>query len=148
MLARRQVLLEMEGMIMNKYAQAAIEATKICSEDKQISPRMAWDQVTSLIFGKDTSSQKKGCPRDAFLGLCEEGLVKGIPAGNYCNSLKNKRYALSAVALLKKDSAISDQPPMVLWKCVMKGEQKVHNSQMDVVIALWKSNLLISINAA
>jgi hypothetical protein len=133
---------------MNKYAQAALETAKLCSQNKQISPRIAWEQVTSHIFGKGTSSQKKGCPRDAFLGLCEEGLVKDIPAGNYCDSSKNKRYALSAIALLKQDSTISNQPPLLLWKRVMKGEQKVHNSQMDVVSALWNSNLLIPTNTA
>ena len=47
-------------MIMNKYAQAAIEAAKLCSQENQISPRISWDQVTSRIFGKGTSSQKKG----------------------------------------------------------------------------------------
>lgn len=128
---------------MNKYAQAAIEAAKLCSQDKQISPRTAWDQVTSHIFGKGTASQKKGCPRDAFLGLCEEGCVKDVPAGYYCDSIKNKRYALSALALLTGDSTLANNPPLVLWERVMKGEQKVHNSQMDVVIALWKAKLLI-----
>jgi len=128
---------------MNKYAQAAIQTANLCSRGKQISPRPAWDQVTSHIFGKGTSSQEKSCPRDAFLGLCEEGFVKDIPAGKYCNSLKNKHYVLSAIALLKQDTTLANQLPQFLWERVMKGEQKVHNGQMDVVIALWKSNLLI-----
>jgi hypothetical protein len=46
------------------------------------------------------SAQKKGCPRGAFLGLCEEGLVKGIPAGNYTTSKDNKAYAVRAAELL------------------------------------------------
>lgn len=32
----------------------------------------------SELFGLGTSSQCKGCPRDAFLGLCGEGLVGGV----------------------------------------------------------------------
>ena len=46
------------------------------------------------------SAQKKGCPRGAFLGLCEDGLVKGIPAGNYTVSKDNKAYAVRAAELL------------------------------------------------
>lgn len=126
---------------MNKYAQAAVDAVKLSSHDKSLSPRDAWDQTTTRIFGPGTSSQRKGCPRDAFLGLCEEGLVAGIPAGDYCRSTENKRYALAAFSLLKQNAALSRQPKL-LWERVMEGENKVHNSQMEVVIALWNANLL------
>ncbi|WP_041465644.1 DUF6979 family protein [Chlorobium limicola] len=131
---------------MNKYDQSAVEAAMLCSRDNKISPRMAWDQVSSRIFGKGTSSQKKGCPRDAYLGFCEEGHVKDIPTGNYCNSSKNKSYALSALALLTREPNLANQPPKRLWERIMMGEQKVHNSQMDVVVAMWKAGLLIPIN--
>jgi hypothetical protein len=128
---------------VNKYAQSAVEAANLCSRDKKISPQTAWDQVTSRLFGKGTSSQKKGCPRGAFLGLCEEGYVKDIPSGKYCNSLKNKNYALTAFAFLIQEPDLANQSPIYLWQCVIIGERKVHNSQMDIVIALWKNGLLI-----
>jgi hypothetical protein len=130
-------------MMMDKYARSAVEAANLCSREKDISPRIAWDQVTSLQFGKGTPSQKKGCPRDAFLGLCEEGCVKNIPSGKYCNSRKNKNYALTAFELLTEEPDLANQSPIFLWKRVMISEPKHHNSQMDVVIALWKNGLLI-----
>ncbi len=127
---------------MNKYAQAAIEATRLCINSSSSSPRVAWDIITTRIFGARSASQKKGCPRDAFLGLCEEGHIKGISPGNYCNSIKNKQYALLALSHLQKNPNLSKQPEL-LWKLVLKGEGKVHNSQMDVVTSLWNAGLLI-----
>lgn len=94
------------------------------------------------MFGAGTASQAKGCPRDAFLGLCEEGLIKGIPPGKYCHSVKNKKYAMSALGLIRKNATLLKQPAR-LWELVMQGESKVHNSQMDVVIALWESELIV-----
>ena len=38
--------------------------------------------------------------RGAFLGLCEEGLIKGIPSGQYMASRDDKAYAVRAAALL------------------------------------------------
>ena len=126
---------------MNKYGQAAIEAVSLSTSGSHILPRDAWDQVTTQIFGAGTAAQEKGCPRCAFLGLCEEGLIKGIPKGKYCKSVKNKQYALSALKYLQQDQNLSKQPSL-LWKKVTEGEPKAHNSQMDVVIALWNAGLL------
>ncbi len=129
---------------MNKYAQSALEAVKLFTLQSCPSPREAWEEATKQIFGENTDAQNKGCPRDAFLGLCEEGLIKGIPRGRYCNSIKNKKYALSALNYLRQDPSLSRQPAN-LWEIVMDGEQKKHNSQMDVVLALWNSGLISSV---
>jgi len=126
---------------MNKYAQAAIDAARLCSSNPHISPRAAWDQATARLFGAGTDAQKKGCPRNAFLGLCEEGFVRGVPRDHYCHSVKNKRYALSALTHIRQDPALLEQPKL-LWQRVLGGESKVHNSQMDIVIALWNTGQL------
>jgi hypothetical protein len=54
--------------------------------------------------------KKKGCPKGTFLGLCEEGLVKGIPKGNYTKSVKNKKYAIKAVTVLKQNKHTTFSP--------------------------------------
>ena len=63
---------------MGKYGEAAIRSIELITESSHDSPVSAWNQATSEIFGKGSSSQKKGCPRNAFIGLCESGLVKGV----------------------------------------------------------------------
>ena len=48
------------------------------------------------IFGEGNASQKKGCPRNTFLGLCEEGLrIKGsknIIRKQYRQGYKAKKF--------------------------------------------------------
>ena len=123
------------------YGNAAVRAVTLCTGAGALSPREAWDLATSEIFGARTPSQIKGCPRDAFLGLCEDGAVIGIPRGRYCRSVKNKRYAADAIALLQTEPSLTSDPK-ALWRRVMRGEKKVHNGQMDVVVGLWKAGLL------
>jgi len=129
---------------MNKYGNAAINATQMFNNDAAKSPQDAWSQSTIELFGANTPAQKKGCPKNAFLGLCEEGLVRGIPKGTYTyrsNSL-NKTYAVDAVKLLKVNSELASDRN-ALWNEVMEGVKKSQNSQMDVVLALWESGLIL-----
>lgn len=67
------------------------------------------------IFSKSKSSIAKGCPKNTFLGLCEEGLVKEKKRkGNYTKSIKNKKYAISAVNILKTNLSQKFTPGQ-LW---------------------------------
>jgi hypothetical protein len=124
----------------NKYGEAALIAARMETYGKAITPAQRWDQATAKLYPTSPSAQRKGCPRGAFLGLCEAGLVKGIPVGQYTHSNKNKAYALRAVALL---NAGTHKTVTTLWAEVTDGEPIDHNSQMDVVLALWKNGLIL-----
>jgi hypothetical protein len=126
---------------MGKYGTAAVEAVRLYTRGLAKSPRDAWEQATSKLFGRGTPAQRKGCPRDAFLGLCEEGLVKGIEPGDYTRSRKSKGYAVDAVTVLERRPSLADNQNR-LWSEVLAGEPKQHNSQMDVVTTLWSSGLI------
>lgn len=126
----------------NKYGIAAVRAAKLCLETAgSMSPQVAWETATIELFGIGTSSQRKGCPKGAFLGLCQEGYVAGIPRGEYSNSEKNRGYAVAAVELLSLEPRLVDDWKR-LWERVLGGVVKQHNSQMHVVIALWQHGLL------
>jgi hypothetical protein len=84
--------------------------------------------------------EEKGCPKNTFLSLCEEGLVKGIPKSNYTKSVKNKDYALRAVAILEQNKHTTFLPKE-LWDKLELGDKR-SNSQMDVVLALWENGLI------
>ena len=123
---------------MNKYGQTAVKAVQNYKNSYSITE--IYSRAAKEIF--DTkSSQEKGCPKGTFLGLCEEGLVKGIPKGNYTKSVKNKEYALQAVQILKR-SPTKTFTPIELWLALNLGDKK-SNSQMDVVLALWNNNLIV-----
>ncbi|MBW8011213.1 MAG: hypothetical protein FVQ83_08235 [Chloroflexi bacterium] len=126
---------------MNKYAKSALEAVRLVKESEEIGPKKAWEIATSNYYGVGTPSQKKSCPKCTFLGLCDEGLINGIPPGNYTNSAKNKKYAIDAIELLSKDSQLAKNKN-ALWIKVFDGKPITHNDQMDVVIALWKKGLI------
>jgi len=128
---------------MGKYGNAAIMATKLVRVGRVSSPNEAWELAVVEIFPNSKSSQEKGCPKGAYLGLCEDGFIVGIPKGNYCRSIKNKAYALKAVSLLKQSSSTA-QNEETLWRQVMEGEAKVSNHQMDVVLSLWHEGLIIA----
>jgi hypothetical protein len=127
---------------MSKYGEAAVRAVKLFTSGEVDTPEGAWNNATIYYFGENTSSQSKGCPRGAFLGLCEEGLIKGIPRGTYCNSIMNKRYAVSAVSILKRNPN-RQLDSTALWRIVLGGIEKKHNSQMDVVLSLWEHRLIL-----
>ena len=121
---------------MSKYEDLAKSAAEKARTG--IDPQQAWESAALEVFPTQKSSRNKGCPKGAFLGLAEEGMIRGIPAGNYTRSLDNKQYAVDAVSILKTRPELSNDPSE-LWKAVMSGRSKQHNEQMSVVIALWKS---------
>lgn len=123
---------------MNKYAQVAIKAIELVNK-KELDIINAWKICAKEVFG-DTPSALKGCPRNAFLGLCEEGMILGIEKGNYTTSLKNKTYALNAVEEIKMDESLVNNP-RALWKKVVSSN-KAHNQQMNVVCELYKRGLI------
>ena len=127
---------------MSSYGKVALVARRLLVEREGLDPREAWDDAARLIFPSSPSCQKKGCPRAAFLGLCEEGLVKGVTRGTYTRSRKNKGYALKAVELLTEDPTLV-QCKARLWERVVYPQSKAHNDQMDVVLALWHKRLLL-----
>ena len=126
-------------MTSNKYGDAAIEAVKHLNKIKLSNPEEAWDIVTQKIFGKDTAAQKKGCPRNTFLAICETGRIEGVKRGTYTKSRKNKSYAIEAIKILERNPELSANRK-VLWQLIPECENKTHNNQMDVVTSLWNSD--------
>jgi len=55
------------SLFINKYAQIALIATDYIP--KGASSSEAWEKSSSEIFEKGSSSQKKGCTKNALLGL-------------------------------------------------------------------------------
>lgn len=129
---------------MGKYGNAAIKATKLMRSGRGVDPQEAWNIAVTEVFPTQMASRKKGCPRGAYLGLCEEGLVHGVKPGHYTTSKKNKGYALEALKTLTENPSIVNDHRL-LWKKVMKGAEKVENNQMDVVTSLFQRGYLVNL---
>ena len=111
---------------MGKYGEIAVKAARYISGGSE--PRPAWEKASCEVFTPGSSSQKKGCPKNAFLGL-------------YGGKGKNATYAQNALAYLKDNPNINISENE-LWAIIMSGNQKAHNNQMDVVLSLYKEGLI------
>jgi len=120
---------------MNKYAKAALMVATDCAGKTSPDIRTAWDAAISVLDAYDEQ-----CPKIAFIGLCSEGMIKGIPANSYGlkRETKNKRYAVDAARLLL---AGHDMDLSSLWEKVTD-EKIVHHGQISIVISLYKAELL------
>lgn len=125
---------------MSKYAQAAIDTVRKNQGKSSLDMRQEWDKTMMEYFPTQKPSRVKGCPRNAFLGLSEEGLIIGIPAGDYGvrKGNVNKQYAVDAVTLLKA----GDEPDKKQLWAVVADAKKALNHQMDIVLALLREGML------
>lgn len=102
---------------MGQYGQAAVDAVNLFKKRRAKNPNDAWDQATRSF---PTSSQEKSCPRDAFLGLCSTRYVRGVSAGSYTRSQKNKLYATKAADMLKGIPSLTTLGEVGLWQKVFE----------------------------
>ena len=120
---------------MSKYGITAVNAA--ASIRTGADPVGAWRSAVQQVFPNQKASRDKGCPKCAFLGLAEDGLIKGVPKGSYTTSVDNKRYAVAAIAQIRANpSLVTDKKK--LWR-IVSGGSKQHNGQLDVVIELWNN---------
>ena len=137
-----------------EVACLAVElAVEMVQEGKEVDPEKAWRKAAEKK-NLSVEGQKKVCPRCAFLGLAEEGYIKGIPCGSYINSddeknKKNKKYALAGVILLRGypnhriNKARMWRSIQNMWR-LMRDDSiaKHHNNQLDVVVALYENGYI------
>lgn len=132
---------------MGKYGDTGIQAAGLLQKSHE-SARDAWRTIAEEVFASSEDGRRKTCPREAFLGLCQAGLIRGVSAASCVESDSglNRGYAREAVRLLKADPDLAHGSPTKLWRRVMKelraDETKRHNHQMDVVLALWNKRLI------
>ena len=123
---------------MALYGKAAVRAFELIQSGHYRDPEEAWFKAVKE-YTNSKSSVKKGCPRGAFLGLCEEGIIAGVPKGIYTDSELNKGYALEALRILRETNYTPTRD--ALWNQIVK-VNKAHNGQMDVVLSLWESGYI------
>ena len=125
----------------SKYGRIAIDAVKVIQENPIIHPLDAWYIASEMYFQPGSWGWKKSCPKDTFLGICEEGYLKGVSPGKYTNSKANKTYGIKALILLKANPSLINSKNK-LWSKVVGKNYITHNNQLDVVIALLEEKLI------
>lgn len=126
-----------------KYGNIAITAAKKAVAGS-IDACSAWEGVANVVLAYSSTSARKSCPKQAFLGLVREGKVAGVPRDSGITLSENGKYALKALELLRQDASYALNA-IKLWKKVV-GDNKKHNAQMHVVIALWNEGFLVDVS--
>ncbi len=123
----------------NRYGECAIQTVRAETAYRS-HPAERWSEVMGRLYPTSEAARRKSAPRAAFLSLCEAGLVKGIPAGSYGASTKEKDKVVRAVELLQDGT---QKTVHGLWTAVADADATAgHAGQMDVVMALWKNGLI------
>jgi hypothetical protein len=116
-----------QDLLMSTYQYAAILAANRCRANSERSPGGEWVRAVARAFPSSESSRTKACPRGAFLGLCEDGLVIGVPPGRYTRSAKNKAYAIAAIRLLRREPSLASDIPS-FWCRVMRRVEEIQSA--------------------
>lgn len=123
-----------------QYGRAAVKATELLTAGKYESPEDAWDEAIKEET-KSPSSQSKGCPRYAYLGLCEDGFVREVTCGDYTKSVLNKEYAVKIALAIKANPELTKTTKAKMWKYAETDAGE--SGQVGVVLALWNSDLIV-----
>jgi len=139
------------------YGEIAIRAaTKLRRRTVWTYAADEWDDATrseDLRSSYARSSLDKKCPRGAFIGLCQAGLIEGVKGDEGDNSSiaklgLNGGYAVEAVKRLRSDPIFLQQKngKRLLWGEITNSDpdnpEPVRNGQLDVVFDLWKRGLI------
>lgn len=73
------------------------------------------------------------------MGLCEEGVVKGVPPGDYRAAAASKRHAIRACMMLCAEPDLRSHLEK-LRKKVYDGTKRQERSELDVVLGLWHAD--------
>lgn len=130
---------------MRKYEKAAIRAASLMQSSGSSDAGKAWAQAVMELFPDRPAARKKSCPRFAFLGICEKGLLRGVPPSPYPDSV-NKGYAVNAIRELQLKPELAANKK-ALWLKASGNIGLTHNQQMDVVVSLWNAKFIESGNS-
>lgn len=127
---------------INTYGKVAIltynkiKNQNITLEEKDITN--LWKE-TCRELELTESTTNKGCPKNAFIGVLKLLPLNIIWKDKEIKEKSNIFYSQKAIEILKNNKN-KEYSNTELWKEVLKElniENKRHNSQMNVVLALW-----------
>jgi hypothetical protein len=89
-------------------------------------------------ISNEPGGTEEGLSAWSFLGLCERDWLRAYPQ---VTSHRRTTRLMQSAALLSKGTR--SWSASALWQAVSNDSEKTHNSQMDIVLALWKNDLIV-----
>jgi hypothetical protein len=117
------------------YGDVAIQAVGLLKSNSSFEPESAWNKSLTHL-----KKPRKGCPKNIFILLCSNGLIKGISKSNHDNRIRENRDNLLTI-LRKLDFENTDfRYYSTVWRDL--GINKGHQGEIDILYALYQEDLL------
>ncbi|RZB34236.1 MAG: hypothetical protein SRB1_00004 [Desulfobacteraceae bacterium Eth-SRB1] len=123
------------------YGQIAVDAANGFQQSVNAGLLQAWSNSLKI-----NNTNDKDCPRVAFLGLCEDGFVAGVPKGNYIQKssvsvIKQKAIDIRNIIMNNNPPSIPTRTKTLIWKQV--GGTGQDQGVIDVVYTLFNNGMLL-----
>ena len=122
------------------YGRAAITAAQTLEKGTSSNPESAWKRAIAQET-KSSESRRKGCPRGAFLELCNAGVIRGCEGRPSILRGSNAEYAVRMLEAIRADESVLGDKEK-LWRLAVGKGKKKENGQLDVVDSLWREGLI------
>ena len=131
-----------------KIGRIAVEAQRLAATGTH--PLDAWTEVLRRTYaGKQLENQlQHTCPKWAFSGLCNRGVVAGVSPGS-CEEAVTKNsaeFALRALELVSKDGALLHNKRELrrrVFGIPQSPGYRQPNGEVDVLLGLWEARLVV-----
>ena len=129
---------------MTKVARHAVRARELASSGS--SPDAAWNQALAEVYsGEQLRNQlQHTCPKWAFAGLCNHGVVRGVPAGS-CPAAADRRsgrYAVDALNAVRREASLLRDKRTLKARVFGRpgtADYRKPNDEVEVLLGLWES---------
>lgn len=131
-----------------KVARTALDAYELAAGGTH--PPDAWVQVLKQVYaGRQLENQlKHTCPKWAFSGLCNAGVLVGVSAGS-CEEAATRssaRFVLRALELVSADHALLQDKAQLKRRVFGTPGSEGHrqpNGEVAVLLGLWEAGLVV-----
>ena len=132
---------------MTKIGRVAVRAQILASGG--LHPVEAWiGSLDEFYVGAQLLNQlQHTCPKWAFAGLCDRGVVRGVSAGS-CGEAVGKRsaqFALDALEMARRDSALVTDKRELKHRVFGRpgsDDYRRPNGEVEVLLGLWEAGSL------
>lgn len=130
-----------------KVGQIALQAQ--AHAERGLDPADAWLRALQVNYsGKQLVNQRKHtCPKLAFLGLGHAGHIRGVEGGSAPQSetSNSASYALKALDELRRNPDLAHSKADLkesVFRDPEAGTRRTPNGEIEVLLALWESQLV------
>jgi hypothetical protein len=135
-----------KGFAQRQYGKIAVDAVRRYHRKEFQKIEQCWDAAI-----RSAGAYPKSCPKNALVGLCNAGFVRGVRAEKEPKERELCIWVNALRALCIRDMIMAQDPPgwpdlseaQVLQRCTRPGRKVPKKAPISVVCALFDKGLLL-----